>query len=145
MRTPSLHLHHVINCIIPNKENNRNPKITVVLVGVTGFEPAASTSQMSRATNCATPRYIKLYQIKLEKSSSTVVVKYRVKPQKTRFESAKNPVFMRVFKSRGLNRSLSPKAGALPTALHLEITTGVLYLKRWENATQKKLAFSLWV
>ena len=26
------------------------------LVGVTGFEPAASTSQMSRATNCATPR-----------------------------------------------------------------------------------------
>ena len=28
------------------------------LVGVTGFEPAASTSQMSRATNCATPRFI---------------------------------------------------------------------------------------
>ena len=28
------------------------------LVGVTGFEPAASTSQMSRATNCATPRYL---------------------------------------------------------------------------------------
>ena len=49
------------------------------LVGVTGFEPAASTSQMSRATNCATPRCIKLYQRKLEKSSSTVVVKYRVK------------------------------------------------------------------
>ena len=52
---------------------------TLCMVGVTGFEPAASTSQMSRATNCATPRYIKLYQIKLEKSSSTVVVKYRVK------------------------------------------------------------------
>ena len=31
------------------------------LVGVTGFEPAASTSQMSRATNCATPRNIKFY------------------------------------------------------------------------------------
>ncbi len=29
------------------------------LVGVTGFEPAASTSQMSRATNCATPRNMK--------------------------------------------------------------------------------------
>ncbi len=28
-----------------------------LLVGVTGFEPAASTSQTSRATNCATPRY----------------------------------------------------------------------------------------
>ena len=26
------------------------------MVGVTGFEPAASTSQTSRATNCATPR-----------------------------------------------------------------------------------------
>ena len=91
------------------------------LVGVTGFEPAASTSQMSRATNCATPRFIKLYQRRLEKSSSTVVVKYRVKPQKPRFETAKNPVFMRVFKVRGLSRSLSPKPGALPTGPHPEI------------------------
>ena len=32
------------------------------LVGVTGLEPAASKSQTSRATNCATPRYnIKLF------------------------------------------------------------------------------------
>ena len=30
-----------------------------ILVGVTGFEPAASTSQTSRATNCATPRSVK--------------------------------------------------------------------------------------
>ena len=29
----------------------------MLLVGVTGFEPAASTSQMSRAPNCATPRF----------------------------------------------------------------------------------------
>ena len=29
------------------------------MVGVTGFEPAASTSQTSRATNCATPRSVK--------------------------------------------------------------------------------------
>ena len=29
-----------------------------ILVGVTGFEPAASTSQTSRATNCATPRCV---------------------------------------------------------------------------------------
>ena len=29
-----------------------------ILVGVTGFEPAASTSQTSRATNCATPRSV---------------------------------------------------------------------------------------
>jgi len=62
-----------------------------------------------------------LYQRKLEKSSSTVVVKYRVKPQKSRFETAKNPVFMRVFKSRGLSRSLSPKPPALPAAPHPDI------------------------
>ena len=30
-------------------------------IGVTGFEPAASTSQMSRATNCATPRNNNMY------------------------------------------------------------------------------------
>ena len=34
-----------------------NIKSAGFLVGVTGFEPAASTSQMSRATNCATPRF----------------------------------------------------------------------------------------
>ena len=50
-----------------------------------------------------------------------VVVKYRVKPQKSRFETAKNPVFMRVFKSRGLSRSLSPKCRALPTAPHPDL------------------------
>lgn len=34
------------------------------MVGVTGFEPAASTSQMSRATNCATPRlWLSFYHI----------------------------------------------------------------------------------
>ena len=31
---------------------------TLGLVGVTGFEPAASCSQSKRATNCATPRYL---------------------------------------------------------------------------------------
>ena len=34
------------------------PLRTLTLVGVTGFEPAASTSQTSRATNCATPRCV---------------------------------------------------------------------------------------
>ena len=104
------------------------------LVGVTGFEPAASTSQMSRATNCATPRFIKLYQRRLEKSSSTVVVKYRVKPQKPRFETAKNPVFMRVFKSRGLSRSLSPKPPALPAAPHPDIySIFLLFAWKWDK------------
>ena len=41
---------------------NKKPRTRIAcrgsrLVGVTGFEPAASTSQMSRATNCATPRF----------------------------------------------------------------------------------------
>ena len=34
-----------------------------LLVGVTGLEPAASTSQMLRATNCATPRGFILPQV----------------------------------------------------------------------------------
>ena len=32
------------------------PKLEVLLVGVTGFEPTASWSRTKRATNCATPR-----------------------------------------------------------------------------------------
>ena len=36
------------------------------LVGVTGFEPAASTSQTSRATNCATPRSVKILDFSVE-------------------------------------------------------------------------------
>ncbi len=35
--------------------------IRSLLVGVTGFEPAASKSQTSRATNCATPRWDKKF------------------------------------------------------------------------------------
>jgi len=68
-----------------------------------------------------------------------VVVKYRVKPQKPRFETAKNPVFMRVFKVRGLSRSLSPKPPALPAAPHPDIYSifGLFawkWDKLWSNA-----------
>ena len=38
---------------LPGCANPRNKKV----VWVTGLEPATSTSQKSRATNCATPRY----------------------------------------------------------------------------------------
>lgn len=42
----------------PRKEmTSLYQRMLTFLVGVTGFEPAASTSQMSRATNCATPRF----------------------------------------------------------------------------------------
>ena len=49
-------------CTALNKEKSSEANgLRGNLVGVTGFEPAASTSQMSRATNCATPRNILLY------------------------------------------------------------------------------------
>ena len=44
-----------------NESGGKTSKFGQNLVGVTGFEPAASTSQMSRATNCATPRFIQFY------------------------------------------------------------------------------------
>lgn len=37
------------------------PHFRLILVGVTGFEPAASKSQTSRATSCATPRLVKIF------------------------------------------------------------------------------------
>ena len=39
------------------------PKLEVLLVGVTGFEPTASWSRTKRATNCATPRKEKPQQL----------------------------------------------------------------------------------
>lgn len=46
----------VVLVIGKDLERETAPGLCLV-VGVTGFEPAASTSQTSRATNCATPRY----------------------------------------------------------------------------------------
>ena len=46
------------------KTKKRHKSAALVLVGMTGLEPAASTSQTSRATNCATSRCaLLLYQI----------------------------------------------------------------------------------
>ena len=39
------------------KNRRERYKVRDDVVGVTGFEPAASCSQSKRATNCATPRY----------------------------------------------------------------------------------------
>ena len=50
----------------PRKEmTSLYQRMLTFLVGVTGFEPAASTSQMSRATNCATPRNILFFCVKV--------------------------------------------------------------------------------
>ncbi len=43
------------------------------MVGVTGFEPAASTSQMSRAPNCATPRFLFNFLVFCVEVGQTVV------------------------------------------------------------------------
>ena len=56
-----------------------------ILVEVTGLEPAASCSQSKRATNCATPRNIKLDKRKKSKTLSRaslprrIVVAYRLR------------------------------------------------------------------
>ena len=47
------------SCSNPRPSGNKKdpqPKLEVLLVGVTGFEPTASWSRTKRATNCATPR-----------------------------------------------------------------------------------------
>ena len=40
--------------------NKKQCKTLLFLVGVTGFEPMTSWSRTKRATNCATPRKIKI-------------------------------------------------------------------------------------
>ena len=39
---------------------------------MTGFEPAASTSQMSRATSCATPRLVKIFNFSVKSVSGQI-------------------------------------------------------------------------
>ena len=53
------------------KNNNGTDIIRpVTLVGVTGLEPAASKSQTSRATNCATPRFLFDFLLILRRSGT---------------------------------------------------------------------------
>ena len=42
------------------------------LVGVAGFEPTASKSQTSRATNCATPRWVKIFNFSVKSVSGQI-------------------------------------------------------------------------
>ena len=54
------------SCSNPRPSGNKKdpqPKLEVLLVGVTGFEPTASWSRTKRATNCATPRKEKPQQL----------------------------------------------------------------------------------
>ena len=48
----------VLKCVLAKeKAVDSNESTAFILVEVTGLEPAASWSQTTRATNCATPRY----------------------------------------------------------------------------------------
>ena len=94
------------------------------MVGVTGFEPAASTSQTSRATNCATPRSVKNIRFLVNfRKWSNLWSKHFVGVFLKRQTAEKVNVYkgFRAFeKSRSENRLHAPKPGALPIALHLD-------------------------
>ena len=88
------------------------------MVGVTGFEPAASTSQTSRATNCATPRYaIKLWSCKWSNMwSGTNLTAFLIFTNCPKSAPLKG--FRRFFFSGTEWEIYAPKPRALPTALH---------------------------
>ena len=88
------------------------------MVGVTGFEPAASTSQTSRATNCATPRCVIFirFLVTFRKWSNlwsdhffVLVLEKRMCEKVSIYKG-----FRAFEKSRSQNRLHAPKARALP-------------------------------
>ena len=85
---------------------------------MTGFEPAASTSQTSRATNCATPRSVKNIRfLGLFRKWSNLWSKHFVGVFLKRQTAEKVSVYkgFRAFeKSRSGNCLHAPKARALP-------------------------------
>ena len=88
------------------------------MVGVTGFEPAASTSQTSRATNCATPRcviFIRFLVIFRKWSNLWSDHFFVLVLEKRMCEKVSIYKGFRAFeKSRSQNRLHAPKARALP-------------------------------
>ena len=91
------------------------------MVGVTGFEPAASTSQTSRATNCATPRcviFIRFLVIFRKWSNLWSDHFFVLVLEKRMCEKVSIYKGFRAFeKSRSQNRLHAPKARALPISL----------------------------
>ena len=96
-----------------------------ILVGVTGFEPAASTSQTSRATNCATPRSVKNIRFLGQFCKwSNLWSKHFVGVFLKRQTAKKVSVFKGFQRFRKLtagNCLHAPKRRALPTAPHPDI------------------------
>ena len=92
------------------------------MVGVTGFEPAASCSQSRRATNCATPRYsIWLFFSQRRFIALLCPPSCKMSPM-SRLKARHALCFAALPQAPCIchrQRSpSSPKAGALPTALH---------------------------
>ena len=89
------------------------------MVGVTGFEPAASTSQTSRATNCATPRcviFIRFLVIFRKWSNLWSDHFFVLVLEKRMCEKVSIYKGFRAFeKSRSQNRLHAPKPGAIPS------------------------------
>ena len=92
------------------------------MVGVTGFEPAASCSQSRRATNCATPRYSiwlffsqRRFIALLCPPSCKMSPMPRLKARPALCFAALPQAPCICHRQRSPS---SPKAGALPTALH---------------------------
>ena len=67
-----------------------DPIRTLRMVGVTGFEPAASCSQSRRATNCATPR--KKQQQQMPRCCCFLVGEEGFEPSQTESESVVLPL-----------------------------------------------------
>ena len=85
-----------------------------------GFEPTASKSQTSRATNCATPRWVKIFNFSV-KSVSGQICGQKFLPKHMAAEKrghARETEILRAFGGRLTRRSHAPKCGALSTALH---------------------------
>ena len=79
------------SCSNPRHSSDKKdpqPKLEVLLVGVTGFEPTASWSRTKRATNCATPRKEKPQQL----SCCGVVGDERIELPRAESESAALPL-----------------------------------------------------
>ena len=110
------------------------------MVGVTGFEPAASTSQTSRATNCATPRYaIKLWSCKWSNLwSNTFLTAFFHFPNRPKYARLKG--FRRFSLSCGANTVYAPKPRVLSAELHPDIQFLPLYHGEREN----QRFFCLW-
>ena len=94
------------------------------MVGVAGFEPTASKSQTSRATSCATPRLVEIFDFSVKSVSGQICGQkffaetHGGEKARTREGNGDFASVRRVSLSYSANTIYAPKCGALSTALH---------------------------